>query len=65
MATRIDPITDAIYRISTWAPQAGITFNQFLIDDERPNRALCEHDCAFRGLLLGRPVPTPDASPGA
>ena len=35
-STRIDPIVGGIYRISTWVPAAGITFNQFLIDDERP-----------------------------
>jgi len=36
--TRIDEIVDGIYRISTWAPEetGPITFNQFLIDDERP-----------------------------
>ncbi|HEY7211829.1 MAG TPA: FprA family A-type flavoprotein [Bryobacteraceae bacterium] len=36
MQTRIDHITGGIYRISTWAPPYGITFNQFLIEDERP-----------------------------
>jgi flavorubredoxin len=36
MQTRIDEITSGIYRISTWADPYGITFNQFLIDDERP-----------------------------
>jgi flavorubredoxin len=36
METRIDHLTGGIYRISTWAPDFGITFNQFLIDDERP-----------------------------
>ncbi len=36
MQTRIDHITGGIYRISTWAEPYGITFNQFLIDDERP-----------------------------
>jgi flavorubredoxin len=36
MQTRIDHITGGIYRISTWAQPFGITFNQFLIDDERP-----------------------------
>jgi flavorubredoxin len=36
MDTRIDHIAGGIYRISTWTPQAGITFNQFLIDDEQP-----------------------------
>jgi flavorubredoxin len=34
--TRIDHITGGIYRIATWVPDYGITFNQFLIDDERP-----------------------------
>lgn len=33
---RIDHIAGGIYRISTWAPEVGLTFNQFLIDDERP-----------------------------
>jgi flavorubredoxin len=36
METRIEHITGGIYRISTWAEPFGITFNQFLIDDERP-----------------------------
>ncbi len=35
-STRIDHIVGAIYRLATWVPAAGITFNQFLIDDERP-----------------------------
>ena len=34
--TRIDEVVDDVYRIATWVPEAGITFNQFLIDDERP-----------------------------
>jgi flavorubredoxin len=36
MQIRIDNITGGIYRISSWDPDYGITFNQFLIDDERP-----------------------------
>src|SRR4051794_10581730 len=36
MQTRIDHITGGIHRISHWEPDYGITFNQFLIDDERP-----------------------------
>ncbi|MFN8186984.1 MAG: hypothetical protein U0R69_07890 [Gaiellales bacterium] len=36
METRIDHVVGGIYRISTWAEPYGITFNQFLIDDERP-----------------------------
>jgi len=34
--TRVDHITGGIYRISSWNPDYRITFNQFLIDDERP-----------------------------
>src|SRR5262249_52905563 len=34
--TRIDHIVGGIYRISTMTEPYGITFNQFLIDDERP-----------------------------
>lgn len=33
---RIDQIVGGIYRISVWSPDAGLTFNQFLIDDEQP-----------------------------
>jgi flavorubredoxin len=36
MQTRIDHITGGIYRISSWEEEYGLTFNQFLIDDERP-----------------------------
>jgi flavorubredoxin len=36
METRIDHITGGIYRISSMTEAYGITFNQFLIDDERP-----------------------------
>jgi flavorubredoxin len=36
MDTRIDHIVGGIYRISTWNDNYGITFNQFLIDDELP-----------------------------
>ena len=32
----ITEITDGIYRISGFDSAYGITFNQFLIDDERP-----------------------------
>jgi flavorubredoxin len=34
--TRIDHIVGGIHRISTFHEEFGITFNQFLIDDERP-----------------------------
>jgi flavorubredoxin len=36
METRIDHISGGIYRISTMTEAYGITFNQFLIDDEQP-----------------------------
>ncbi|MGH2872520.1 MAG: hypothetical protein ACRDL5_08660 [Solirubrobacteraceae bacterium] len=35
-SARIDHIIGGIYRISVWSPEAGLTFNQFLIDDEAP-----------------------------
>jgi flavorubredoxin len=35
-AARIDHLVGGIYRISIWSPDAGLTFNQFLIDDESP-----------------------------
>jgi flavorubredoxin len=35
-STRIDHIVGEIYRISTFSPDFGISFNQFLIDDEQP-----------------------------
>ena len=36
MQTRIDHVVGGIYRISSWSDDYGITFNQFLIDDECP-----------------------------
>src|ERR1700758_1499258 len=33
---RIDHLTSGIYRISTYASDKRISFNQFLIDDEEP-----------------------------
>ena len=36
METRIDHITGGIHRIATMTEAYGITFNQYLIDDERP-----------------------------
>jgi flavorubredoxin len=35
-STQIDHIVGGIYRISTFSPDFGITFNQFLIDDDQP-----------------------------
>jgi flavorubredoxin len=36
MDTRVDEIAPQIYRFSTFIPQAGIVFNQFLIDADEP-----------------------------
>lgn len=36
METRVDEIAPQIYRFSTLHPQAGLVFNQFLIDAEEP-----------------------------
>ena len=40
MDTRIDEISDGIYRLSTHVPDVGgppgMTFNQFLVDAEEP-----------------------------
>ena len=36
VSAQMDHITGGIYRISVWSPEAGLTFNQFLIDDEAP-----------------------------
>jgi flavorubredoxin len=36
MDTRIDQIAGGIHRISAFDTDAGLTFNQFLIEDERP-----------------------------
>lgn len=36
METRVDEIAPQIYRISTFIPQSGLVFNQFLVDAEEP-----------------------------
>jgi flavorubredoxin len=33
---RVDHLTGGIYRISTYAPETRMSFNQFLIDDDQP-----------------------------
>lgn len=50
MDTRIDHIVDGIYRISTWAPHFGISFNQFLIDDEKPALIHTGEHEAYEGI---------------
>jgi flavorubredoxin len=53
METRIDHIVGGIYRISTWDESYGITFNQFLIDDERPALVHTGVDEAYDGIRKG------------
>jgi flavorubredoxin len=48
--TRIDHITGGIYRISSWADPYGITFNQFLIDDELPALVHTGEHGAYDGI---------------
>jgi len=36
MHTTIDEIADGIYRISTFVPDAGMTFNQMLVTGDEP-----------------------------
>jgi flavorubredoxin len=36
IVARVDHLTGGIYRISTYAPEKRISFNQFLIDDDEP-----------------------------
>ena len=36
MDTRLDEIAPQVYRISTYIPEAGMAFNQFLIDGDEP-----------------------------
>jgi flavorubredoxin len=50
METRIDHVTGGIYRISTWAEPYGITFNQFLIDDELPALVHTGEHGAYEGI---------------
>jgi flavorubredoxin len=50
MQTRVDAITDGIYRLSTFVPEVsptGFTFNQYLIDADQP---MLFH-CGGRGLF--------------
>jgi flavorubredoxin len=52
--TRIDEIADGVYRIATFNPEFGISFNQFLIDDDRPaliHTGTYDHYEAVRGAI--------------
>jgi len=48
--TRIDQIAGGIYRISTMTETYGITFNQFLIDDERPTLVHTGDDFLYENI---------------
>ena len=50
METRIDQIAGGIYRISTMTETYGITFNQFLIDDERPTLVHTGDDFLYENI---------------
>ncbi len=34
--TQVEELAEGIYRICTFVPEAGLNFNQFLIEDENP-----------------------------
>ena len=34
--TKVDEVGDGVYRLSTWLEQAGLVFNQYLLDAEEP-----------------------------
>jgi flavorubredoxin len=48
--TCIDEIQDGMYRIATFAPAFGITFNQFLLDDAKPTLIHTGPAQAFQGV---------------
>lgn len=48
--TRIDHITGGVHRISGWHPDYGITFNQFLIDDEAPTLIHTGEWASYEGI---------------
>jgi len=47
MGTTVDEIADGIYRISTFASDVGMTFNQFLVDADEPLLFHAGHRRAF------------------
>ena len=34
--TKVDEVGDGVYRLSTWLEQAGLVFNQYLLDADEP-----------------------------
>ena len=62
MPTKVDEIGPRIYRLSTLVPDigpAGLTFNQFLLDDEEPLLFHTGHRSMFPGVreAIGRVMP--------
>jgi flavorubredoxin len=47
METHVDEVADGIYRLSTFVPEAGMAFNQYLLDADEP---LLFH-CGLRALF--------------
>jgi len=43
----VHEIADGIFRIATFIPEANITFNQFLIADEKPLLFHTGSGCSF------------------
>ena len=50
MQTRVDEIAERIYRLSTYVPAPGLTFNQFLIDAEEPLLVHCGQRSLFASV---------------
>lgn len=47
MDTTVDEVADDVWRISTFLPDAGMVFNQFLITDDEPLLFHCGHRALF------------------
>ena len=50
METRVDEISDNIFRIAVWTERAPITFNQFVIRDECPTLIHTGHAALFDAI---------------
>jgi len=48
--TRVDEIAERIYRLSTYVPSPGLTFNQFLVDAEEPLLVHCGQRSLFASI---------------
>lgn len=59
METRVDEIADGVYRLSTFIEPPGMSFNQFLVDDEEPLLFHTGHRRTFPLVAeaIGRVVP--------